>query len=155
MESRLPDIEPIEITIEVDVAPAACYERFTAGFGEWWPALTHSLSRDEQTRCALEAHEGGRLFEMAPDGTVHVWGVITAAVPGERLGFSWHPGREAESAQWVDVSFEPAGQGSRVTLTHGGWEALGEIAPVLRREYVQGWQQVFGGLFRAYARRRH
>jgi hypothetical protein len=48
-----------------------------------------------------------------------------------------------------------AGQGSRVILTHGGWEALGEIASVLRREYVPGWQHVFGDLFGGYARRRH
>ena len=82
-------------------------------------------------------------------------GGATTALPGERLRFSWHPGREADSAQWVEVSFERMGRGSRVTLTHGGWETLGEIAPILRREYVPGWQQVFGELFGAYARRRH
>jgi uncharacterized protein YndB with AHSA1/START domain len=155
MQSPADGIEPIEIVIEVDTLPVACFELFTAGFGEWWPVLTHSLSRDQATRCALEAHAGGRLFETAPDGTEHLWGTITAVVPGERLTFSWHPGREAESAQWVDVSFEPAGQGSRVTLTHGGWERLGEIAPILRREYLPGWQHVFAELFGGYARRRH
>jgi uncharacterized protein YndB with AHSA1/START domain len=155
MDSKVPGIEPIEVAIDVDAPPADCYERFTAGFGEWWPTLTHSLSRHADTRCALEAREGGRLFETAPDGTEHVWGSITTIVPGERLRFSWHPGREADSAQWVEVSFERTGRGSRVTLTHGGWETLGEIAPILRREYVPGWQQVFGELFGAYARRRH
>jgi uncharacterized protein YndB with AHSA1/START domain len=155
MEAPAPDIEPIEIAIEVEALPAVCYERFTQGFGEWWPTLTHSLSRHADTRCALEAREGGRLFETVPDGTEHVWGMVTAVIPGERLRFTWHPGRDVESAQWVEVSFEPAGPGSRVKLVHGGWEALGEIAPILRREYAHGWQHVFAELFGAYARRRH
>jgi uncharacterized protein YndB with AHSA1/START domain len=155
MATPMAGAEPIEITIEVDVSPAVCYERFTAGFGEWWPTLTHSLSRHADTRCKLQAHAGGRLFETAPDGTEHTWGFVTGLVAGERLGLTWYPGREAESAQWIEVTFEPAGQGSRVTLVHGGWEALGEIAPILRREYAHGWQHVFGELFGAYARRRH
>jgi len=155
MEPGAPDTEPIELAIEVDVLPAVCYQRFTTGFGEWWPTLTHSLSRHADTRCTLEAREGGRLFETGPDGSLHVWGTVTDVIPGKSLGFSWHPGREAESAQWVRVAFDAAGQGSRVTLVHGGWEALGEIAPILRREYAHGWQHVFGELFGAYARRRH
>ena len=155
MDTPAPGAEPIEIAIDVGALPALCYERFTEGFGEWWPTLTHSLSRHADTRCALEARAGGRVFETAPDGTLHVWGRVTRVVPGESLRFSWHPGREAESAQWVDVSFKAAGPGSRVTLIHGGWEALGEIAPILRREYDHGWQHVFGELFGAYVRRRH
>ena len=78
---------------------------------------------------------------------------MQAAQPGRRLRFTWHPGREAESAQWVEVRFESAAAGSRVTLTHGGWEALGEIAPILRREYAAGWLDVFGRIFAAYAGR--
>ncbi len=75
------------------------------------------------------------------------------STPGRSLRFTWHPGREPESAQWVEVVFEPAGAGTRATLTHGGWEALGEIAPILRREYAAGWNEVFGKLFAAYADR--
>jgi hypothetical protein len=153
--TSVPGAEPIEISIDVDALPTVCFERFTEGFGQWWPTLTHSLSRHADTRCALEAREGGRLFETAPDGTLHLWGTVTRIIPGKSLRFSWHPGREAESAQWVDVSFEAAGPGSRVVLVHGGWEALGEIAPILRREYAHGWQHVFGELFGSYARRRH
>ena len=72
--------------------------------------------------------------------------------PGQAPAFSWHPGREPESAQWVDVEFVAVGAGTRVTLTHGGWEALGEIAPILRREYASGWRDVLEKHFAGRAR---
>jgi len=149
------DVEPIVLSIDLDMTPAEAYRRFAEGFGDWWPVLTHSLSRDASTCCSLEAWPGGRLFEIAPDGTEHLWGEVSAASAGEALRFSWHPGREAASAQWIEVVFEPLRRGCRATLTHGGWEALGEIAPILRREYVPGWQHVFGELFARYAAARH
>ena len=94
---------------------------------------------------------GGTVAESAADGTRHVWGVVQTLEPGRRIRFSWHPGREPESAQWIEVAFAPAEFGSRITLIHGGWEALGEIAPILRREYVAGWQHVLGIMFAARA----
>jgi len=144
-------LEPIVLSIDLDTSPAEAYRCFTEGFGTWWPVLTHSLSREAATRCALEPRPGGRLFETAPDGVEHLWGRVCAASAGRHLRFSWHPGRDADSAQWVEVSFEPSGQGCRATLTHGGWEALGEIGPLLRREYLPGWRHVFGELFARFA----
>lgn len=143
--------EPIVISVDLAVAPARAYAAFTAHFADWWPIATHSLSRDDSTRCRLEARVGGAVHEQAPDGTRHVWGEVQAVEPDRRLRFSWHPGREPASAQWVEVEFLPAAGGSRVTLTHGGWEALGEIGPLLRREYVSGWQNVLGVVYADYA----
>jgi len=67
--------------------------------------------------------------------------------PGRRIRFTWHPGREPDTAQWIEVDFAATGTGARVTLTHGGWEALDEIAPILRREYASGWREVLDGFF--------
>ncbi len=144
--------EPIELTVELPLPPADAYQAFTARFGDWWPAATHSLSRDDVTTCRMALEPGGAVEERAPDGTWHPWGRVEAFEPGRRLRFSWHPGREPDSAQWVDVAFEPSATGSRVTLVHGGWEALGEIAPILRREYAAGWPQVLGDAFAGYVR---
>lgn len=143
--------EPIVISVDLAVAPARAYAAFTAHFADWWPIATYSLSRDDSTRCRLEARVGGAVDEQAPDGTRHVWGEVLAVGPDRRVRFSWHPGREPASAQWVEVEFLPAAGGSRVTLTHGGWEALGEIGPLLRREYVSGWQNVLGVVYADYA----
>ena len=91
--------------------------------------------------------------ECAPDGSKYVWGEVLAFERGRRIRFSWHPGREPASAQWIEVTFVAAAGGSRVTLTHGGWEALGEIGPLLRQEYVPGWRLVFGQRFADFASR--
>jgi uncharacterized protein YndB with AHSA1/START domain len=145
--------EPVVASVEVPVAPGRAYEAFVAGFTDWWPAATHSLSRDAAARCGLDAAPGGALVEHAPDGARHLWGRVECAEPGRRLRFSWHPGREPDSAQWVDIAFEAAGPGTRVTLTHGGWEALGEIAPILRREYAAGWPEVLAVCYAEHAAR--
>lgn len=155
MTDAADELAPLVLRIDLADDPESCYRRFTSGFGDWWPALTHSLSRDPATRCALEPHAGGRVFETAPGGAEHLWGTVTAAEAGRSLRFTWHPGREPDSAQWVELRFEAAGDGCRVTLVHGGWEALGELAPILRREYLPGWQHVFGELFARYAGGRH
>jgi len=153
MRGALADIEPIMVTVDLQLAPAEAYRRFVDEFAAWWPVLTHSLSRDPATRCRLEPVACGRLYETAPDGSEHLWGRVEQAEPGSRVCFTWHPGREPESAQRVTVSFAATSQGCRVTLVHGGWAALGEIAPLLRAQYVPGWQQVLGEHYARHAQR--
>ena len=143
------------VSVDLQASSADAYAAFTERFGEWWPVATHSLSRTAATRCRLEPRAGGVVEELAPDGTRHAWGLVESLEPGRRLRFSWHPGREPESAQWVEVEFAPHPGGSRVTLTHGGWEALGEIGPLLRQEYAPGWLQVLRQSFAAYLRARN
>lgn len=147
-----PGVPPILMLLTLALPPASAYESFVGGFSAWWPVATHSLSRTPATRCALAAQPGGRVFETAPDGTEHLWGTVERVEPGRLLRFTWHPGREPESAQWIELRFEPHGTGAAVSLRHGGWEALGEIAPLLRAEYVPGWEHVFKGVYAAYAR---
>jgi len=60
---------------------------------------------------------------------------VAGAPPTSTAGFAAGP------------SVPPLGTGSRVTLTHGGWGALGEIAAILRREYASGRQIVLGEAF--------
>jgi len=139
------------LAIDLAVPAEAAYEAFTRRFGEWWPVATHSLSRQAATRCRFDSTPGGAVDEHAPDGARHVWGSVQAADPGRRIRFSWHPGRDPDSAQWIEVVFTAIPGGSRATLTHGGWEALGEIGPLLRKEYVPGWQKVFGEFFASFA----
>ncbi len=145
--------EPIVLSVDLPVSPARAFELFAPQFAAWWPVATHSLSRDIETACRMGLEPGGAVEERAPDGSWHRWGTLETVEPGRRLRFTWHPGRDAESAQWVDVLFEAAGSGSRVTLTHGGWEALGEIAPILRREYAAGWETVLGDCFARFVTR--
>jgi uncharacterized protein YndB with AHSA1/START domain len=148
------ELPPIVVTVELALSPAKAFAAFTERFADWWPVATHSLSRSPATRCSFDARPGGRVEERAPDGARHVWGEVLEVESGRRVRFTWYPGREAGSAQWVDVDFAPGPAGSRVTLTHGGWEALGEIGPLLRQEYVPGWRHVLGDLYAGFARGR-
>lgn len=144
------DIGPVVVTVDLACAPQAAFDAFVSGFGTWWPVRSHSLSRAAGTRCAFEAVPGGRIFETAPDGATHLWGSVTEIDASRHLRFMWHPGRDPASAQQVEVKFVRTSDGSRVTLTHDGWEKLGEIAPLLRREYVSGWRKVLGEDFTDY-----
>lgn len=56
--------------------------------------------------------------------------------------FSWLPGRDASTAQEVELSFTDNGFGTRVELEHRGWEMLGERAAEVREGYNTGWVPV-------------
>jgi hypothetical protein len=62
---------------------------------------------------------------------------------GKGLG----PGRTPATAQVVTVSFHAQGDSTRVTLTHSGWEALGDAAAETREGYTHGWDIVLGQFF--------
>ena len=145
--------EPIVVSVDLAVPPPRAFECFAPQFAAWWPVATHTLSRSLATRVRMRAEPGGAIEECDADGPWLRWGTVEACEPGRRLRFTWHPGRATGEAQWVEVRFEPLGTGTRATLTHGGWETLGEIAPILRREYATGWQHVFGRVFAEYADR--
>jgi uncharacterized protein YndB with AHSA1/START domain len=58
---------------------------------------------------------------------------------------SWHPGTPPEDATVVEVEFLADDDGTRVVLTHHGWERLGERAAEARGSYAGGWLSVLEG----------
>jgi hypothetical protein len=56
--------------------------------------------------------------------------------------FTWHPSRDAATAQEVELVFHPEGSGTRLELTSSKWENWGEGAKGARRGYDMGWWQV-------------
>ena len=60
---------------------------------------------------------------------------------------TWHPGREADTAQEVEVVFKETPEGTVVELEHRGWAALGEQAKEMRKGYSGGWEHVLGECF--------
>ena len=59
-------------------------------------------------------------------------------------GFTWHPGRDAETGQEVDVRFRADGAATCVDLEHRGWEKLGERMAEVVPQYDSGWDDVLG-----------
>jgi len=137
-------IEPVVKELVVPLPRERAFELFTARIAEWWPLSTHSVEGDDAVGCHFEPRVGGRLVETARDGSEHVWGTVTAWEPPGRLALTWHPGRTPATAQDLEITFEPAGAGTRLRLVHSGWEKLGEEARVERDNYDPGWDYVLG-----------
>lgn len=143
-------LAPIVVDLVVSCTPVAAFDYFTRDIARWWPLPTHSVGGERAQSVRFEPRVGGRLVETLADGSESTWGTVEAWQPGERVRFSWHPGRDAATAQWVEVAFAANPAGTRVTLTHGGWERLGDEAAETRGNYVPGWQFVFGERFADY-----
>ena len=143
-------IAPIVVDVVVPCPPDRAFDYFTRDIGRWWPLATHSLGEANAVDVRFEPRVGGRLVETSRDGGEHVWGEVTAWQPGRLVAFSWHLSRDPSTAQCVDVRFTPAPEGTRVTLTHGGWERLPQDGATMREGYASGWKTVFVERFGAY-----
>lgn len=138
-KERLP---PVRKSVHVPWPVEAAFVRFTREMGSWWPLRTHSVGADLARGVVFEEGAGGRIYEREEGGQTHLWGTVTAWEPPRRVRFTWHPGREASGAQDVEVRFTAEGGGTRVELTHSGWETLGDKAASTRRDYDSGWPPV-------------
>lgn len=135
-------LTPIHKSITVPWDTRRAFERFTQDIATWWPLRTHSLGLDRAETVVFEGRVGGRIRETIQGGTESVWGTVLEWHPPERVSFTWHPGKPPATAQRVDLRFVPDGAGTRVELTHSGWEALGPLARSARRGYPVGWSYV-------------
>jgi uncharacterized protein YndB with AHSA1/START domain len=160
MATQSVSIEPVVKTVTVACTPEEAFRFFTADFGMWWPAATHSVVayasqfKDKPTTVVLEPRVSGRIFERTRAGEEHPWGSVLVWQPPTRVAFSFHPGRDDKEAQTVEVTFSAAPEGTSVVLTHSGWEKLSADARQARDSYNQGWEGVFVTAYPEYIRNR-
>lgn len=141
---------PIELDTLVPCAPSPAFEYFTRDIGRWWPLSRHSCSQARAAGVSFEEGVGGKLIETDLDGREYVWGTVLAWEPGRKVTFSWHPGKPPDTALTVAITFEAAGDSTRVRLVHFGWERLGADAADTRASYASGWPTVLGQLYAGY-----
>ena len=132
----------VEKSVTVSVPVERAFEVFTAEIGTWWPLRTHAVDTERSETVVMEGRVGGRLYERTPSGEEHVWGTLVAWEPPNRIVYSWHPGREEETAQEVEITFSPEGEGTRVDIRHYGWERLGDRLEETIASYNEGWDKV-------------
>jgi hypothetical protein len=134
-------------TVEVGVDPASAFELFTEEIDEWYERGPYSFNDPE--RAVAIRFEGGRLLEVYADGGSYEMGRVTVWEPGERLSFVYRSVHLPLEGTEVEVRFEPAGSGTRVTLEHRGLERLpaDEYATWERRAWLRFMQT-----FEDYAR---
>ncbi|HUP66455.1 MAG TPA: SRPBCC domain-containing protein [Thermoanaerobaculia bacterium] len=137
-------LAPLSTSVFVPLDPREAFLHFTERISTWWPLSTYSVSTRRAKECGIEPGAGGEIWETSIDGERFVWGTIRRWDPPTSIIFSWHPGREASTAQEVEVRFSPEGDGTRVDLEHRGWEALGQEAGANRDGYANGWKYVLG-----------
>lgn len=143
-------LPPIQRAVSVSWKPEDAFRRFTADFATWWPTSTHSIGTSRVKQVVFECRVGGRIYEELDDGRRFQWGKVTAWEPPHRVAFSWHPSRDEDAAQDVEVRFDGERTGTRVVLTSRGWEKFGVQARRARRGYSIGW----GAILDVFAGRR-
>ena len=140
-----PELPPIVRSISVSWDPEAAFARFTADFGSWWPWRTHSIGGALVERIVFECKPDGLIFEEHADGRRFQWGRVLEWEPPRRVRFTWHPSRDACTAQDVLLTFVPEDGGTRLELVSSGWEKWGphvRAARRARRGYDLGWGYV-------------
>lgn len=135
-------------TVEVPCDPDTAFEVFTADIGAWWKRGTpywNDAARGRELR--FEPRAGGRLLEVhdLETGEGFEIGRVLVWEPGKRLVFTWRQADWGSSESTdVEVRFEPAGSGTRVTVKHGGWDRVASAGPGLSEGYGQGWAELLG-----------
>jgi uncharacterized protein YndB with AHSA1/START domain len=147
--TRFP-VPPVVKAVTVRATPAQAFALFADDFARWWP-LAQFHTGPDPVDCTIEPRAGGRVFERAADGRETAWGTVLAYDPPHRLAFSWIVGLTADQEQLVEIRFTPEDRGTRVELTHSGWEKLGDAAASLRERYDRGWGTLLERHFGEYA----
>ena len=129
---------PVVRAVQVRRTPADAFRLFTEDIGVWWPMETHSVF-GATARVAIEGQE---IVEHSAAGERSVWAEIVESDPPSRLVLRWHPGTDPAASTTIEVAFAADQDGTRVELTHSGWEVLGERAHEARRSYDEGWLPV-------------
>jgi hypothetical protein len=104
---------PVQKNVKVECSQDEAFRFFTEDIAHWWPKAT----------CVIEPWVGGRVFERARSGEEHDWGTVTVWDPPSRLEFTWHSRDRRDVDEMVSVEFLVEADGTRVTLTHSGWQS--------------------------------
>jgi hypothetical protein len=114
----------VVVSLRVKASPAEAFTAFTEEIGQWWrPNALFQITPRGDGALRFEPGPDGRLVTELSNGKVFEIGRITIWAPGERLGFNWRQASFApEQSTHVEVTFEPVGDETRITITHRGWE---------------------------------
>jgi len=112
------------VSLRVKASPREAFDVFTQEIDAWWrPNGLFEITPRGDGALSFEAQE--RLITTLSTGKTFEIGRVTAWSPGELLAFSWRQANFApDQRTHVEVRFEPAGDETRVTVEHRGWDAI-------------------------------
>lgn len=144
------------VALRVRATPERAFAAFTGEIGAWWrPSPMFAFTPRDPGVLSFEPGEGGRLIQTLRSGKVFEIGRISCWEPPRRLVFGWRQATFApDQATEVEVSFEPVGAETRVTVEHRGWDSVpashvarhGFPDGVFLRRHGEWWQALLEGL---------
>lgn len=133
--------------VAVDASPDEAFELFTGDIGLWWRRGTpYWNDRERGLSVRIEPGVGGRFIEVydLDSGSGMEVGRVTAWEPGRRLALTWtQVGWPQGSSTELEVTFEPAAEGTLVRLEHRGFERVPGAIDFITG-YDAGWKEVLG-----------
>jgi uncharacterized protein YndB with AHSA1/START domain len=113
-------------SIRVNVTPARAFAAFTEEIGHWWrPNSLFQFTRGRSGVLSFEPGANGRLIETHEDGSVFIVGEVSIWDPPRRLVLTWRQESFApDQSTELHVRFEEAGEQTRVTVEHFGWDTI-------------------------------
>ena len=97
----------------------------------------------------------GRFVERLPNGRTFVIGEVTTWDVGRRLVFGWRQATfSPEQHTEVEITFEPVGEETRVTVQHRGWDSVPQThvakhmmpATLFDRRHGEWWRTLLSAL---------
>ncbi len=148
---------PVRCEVEVAASPERVFAAFTEDLGSWWPP-EYSWAQTRLEHIAIEPREDGR-YERGPHGFWCDWGRMTHCHRPERLVFLWQvspdgtPQPDPERSSEVEVTFDEAGKGTKVTVEHRAFERHGEEGGGDREALASalGWPYMLDRLVKSLA----
>jgi uncharacterized protein YndB with AHSA1/START domain len=118
----------------VRVAQDDAFDVFTREIDQWWrQGPKYRVAGRRRGRLFFECSLGGRLYETfdadAGSQTAEV-GKVTRWDPPRHFALEWRGVNfKPHEKTLVEVTFEPSGEGTLVTVRHSGWSVLPEDHP--------------------------
>lgn len=143
-------VAPVLQQVRVKLAPAAAFDLFANRFDTWWPRDKSANPGTTLVEAVLEPRVGGRWYEKGANGSICQWGTVLAYDPPTRIVINWQLGADyrydPNLVTEVEVTFEPDGEGTLVTLEHRNIERFGERHEQMRAgiSSAGGWPAIIG-----------
>jgi uncharacterized protein YndB with AHSA1/START domain len=144
------------LAIRVDATPARAFAAFTEEIGQWWrPNHLFQFTRGKSGVLSFEPGSNGRLVETYEDGTTFVVGEVRVWDPPHRLVVTWRQESfSRDESTELHVRFEQAGEQTRVTVEHFGWDTIpqshaarhGFPLGTFQLRFAEWWQALLGNL---------